>query len=166
MIHGGGLVEITPLREDVQLEALGLILNSRLVRYICVKYLTNYSQLTTCLNTGIIEELPLMMPKDQTAFTQLFRSLQELHQKTDDHAQIDVISSLEETANALVYEMYLTDSNELQKATSIAVSSLSKPIDSSELVMALSAEEVMQSVRRIMNHQMVKQVEATPRMRT
>lgn len=165
MIHGGGIVEITPLREDVQLEALGLILNSRFVRYICIKYLTNYSQLTTCLNTGIIEELPLMMPKDQTVFTQLFRSLQELHQETDDHAQSDAISSLEETANALVYEMYLTDSNELQEATSVAISKLSKPIDSRDLVKALSVEKVMQSVRRIMNHQMVKQVEATPRMR-
>jgi hypothetical protein len=166
IIHGGGVVEINPLREDIQLEALGLILNSKLVKYICIKYLTNYSQLTTCLNTGIMEELPLMMPKDQTAFTQLFRSLQELHQKTDDHAQSDDISFLEETANALVYEMYLTDSNELQRATSSAVSQLSKPIESGELVRALSAEEVMQSVRRIMNHQMVKQVEATPRMRT
>ncbi|MHA2210324.1 MAG: Eco57I restriction-modification methylase domain-containing protein, partial [Candidatus Thorarchaeota archaeon] len=166
MIHGGGVVEIIPLRQDIQLDALGLILNSNLVRYMCIKYLTNYSQLTTCLNTGIMEELPLMMPKDQTIFRLLFRSLQDLHQSTNDQEQSDIIDSLEQIANALVYEMYLTDSNALLKATSEAISGLQKPIASTELVMALSDEKVLQSVKGIMEHQMVRQIEVSPRMQT
>ncbi|MHA2070542.1 MAG: Eco57I restriction-modification methylase domain-containing protein [Candidatus Thorarchaeota archaeon] len=166
IIHGGGVVEIIPLRQDIQLDALGLILNSNLVRYMCIKYLTNYSQLTTCLNTGIMEELPLMLPKDQTVFRLLFRSLQDLHQNSNDLEQSNAIDSLEQIANALVYEMYLTDSNVLLEATAEAVSRLAKPIASAELVMALSVDKVLQSVRSIMEHQMVREIEASPRMQT
>jgi hypothetical protein len=166
IIHGGGVVEIIPLRQDIQLDTLGLILNSNLVRYMCIKYLTNYSQLTTCLNTGIMEELPLMLPKDQTVFRLLFRSLQDLHQNSNDLEQSNAIDSLEQIANALVYEMYLTDSNVLLEATAEAVSRLAKPIASAELVMALSVDKVLQSVRSIMEHQMVREIEASPRMQT
>ncbi|MFW9967711.1 MAG: hypothetical protein ACFFEA_11215, partial [Candidatus Thorarchaeota archaeon] len=166
MIHGGGVVQIIPLHQDIQIEALGLILNSNLVRYMCIRYLTNYSQLTTCLNTGIIEDLPLMMPKEQDVFTQLFRALQNLHQDTKERLQSGDISSLEQVANALVYEMYLTDSNSLLGTVSEAISGLTKPVVSTEIVTALSDEKVLQFVGEIMNHQMVKQIEAAPRMKS
>ncbi len=165
MIHGGGIVEIIPQRKEVRLEALGLILNSRLVRYICIKYLTNYSQLTTCLNTGIMEEIPIIMPEDQTTFAHLFVALQELYQEEAEHIQSDTIIMLEEIANALVYEMYLMDSNELMKAASEAVSEISTPITSREIISAFLEAEVGPIVTRIMNHQMVKHVEKAPRMR-
>jgi hypothetical protein len=164
MIHGGGVVEIIPLRDDIQLEALGLILNSNIVKYMCVKYLTNYSQLTTCLNTGIMEELPLMMPKDQAVFKQLFKALQDLHQDAKEDSQLDAIASLEEIANALVYEMFLTDSNKLLEIASKAISEISEPISTAKLVMALSGEEVSHSVRGVMDHKMVRLIESAPRM--
>ena len=166
MIHGGGVVQIIPLRQDIQLEALGLVLNSNLVRYMCIRYLTNYSQLTTCLNTGIMEEIPLMMPKEQDVFTQLFRALQNLHQETEERLQTGDICSLEQVANALVYEMYLTDSNALLGTVSEAISRPKKLLATTEIVTALSNEEVLQYVEEIMNHQMVKQIEAAPRMRS
>ncbi len=166
MIHGGGVVQIIPLRQDIQLEALGLILNSNLVRYMCIRYLTNYSQLTTCLNTGIMEELPLLMPEEQGVFTQLFRALQDLHQDTEERLQGGDICSLEQVANALVYEMYLTDSSALLRTVSEAISESSKPVGSKQIVTALSDKKVLQLVGEIMNHQMVKQIEAAPRMRS
>ncbi|MHA2142386.1 MAG: Eco57I restriction-modification methylase domain-containing protein [Candidatus Thorarchaeota archaeon] len=166
VIHGGGIVEITPLRDDIQLEALGLILNSTLVRYICIKYLTNYSQLTTCLNTGIMEELPLMMPEDQTIFTQLFMTLQELHRDASGNNLSEDIDILEEIANALIYEMYLLDSNALLEATSRAILGLSKNVTSRDLIGALSVADIANEVRDIMNHEMVRQIETAPRMRT
>jgi hypothetical protein len=165
MIHGGGIVEITPLRDNVQLEALGLILNSKLVKYICIKYLTNYSQLTTCLNTGIMEEVPLILPEDQNVFTQLFRSLQELHKETSIRNHLDSIDSLEEISNALVYEMYLLDSKTLLEATSQVILNLSKPLTSESLVAGLSVSGITHSMKEIMNHEMIKQIEDAPRMK-
>ena len=165
MIHGGGVVEIIPLRNDILIEALGLILNSNIVRYLCIKYLTNYSMLTTCLYTGIMEEIPIIVPRDQTLFKQIFESLQDLHQdaklqESPEHA----ITLLEEIANALVYEMYLTDSTELIDATSRTTSYLSKPITSSRLVKALSSPEVREALSTVMENEMVRQIETAARM--
>jgi hypothetical protein len=165
MIHGGGVVEIIPLRNDIVVKALGLILNSNIVRYLCIKYLTNYSMLTTCLNTGIMEEIPIIVPREQTLFRQIFESLQDLYQdtksqETPEHA----IASLEQIANALVYEMYLTDSTELVDAASRAISHLSKPITSAKLVKALSSPEVGELLSTVMENEMVRQIETAPRM--
>jgi hypothetical protein len=167
VIHGGGVVEIIPLRDDILLEALGLILNSNFVRYLCIKYLTNYSMLTTCLNTGIMEEIPIVVPKDQTLFKQLFESLQDLHQDAKSQAKPEhAITLLEQVANALVYEMYLTDSTRLMVTASRAVSELSKPIASAKLVNALESLEVAESVRRVVENKIVMQIEAAPRMKS
>ncbi|MFX0055670.1 MAG: Eco57I restriction-modification methylase domain-containing protein [Candidatus Hermodarchaeota archaeon] len=165
VIHGGGVVEIIPLRDGILLEALGLILNSSIVRYLCIKYLTNYSMLTTCLNTGIMEEIPIIVPKDQTLFKQLFESLQELYQDTDSQAKSDHrIALLELITNALVYEMYLSDSTDLLDVASGVISEISRPIASTKLARALSRPDVAESVRRVMEIELVRQIEDTPRM--
>ncbi|MFX1260835.1 MAG: Eco57I restriction-modification methylase domain-containing protein [Promethearchaeota archaeon] len=165
MIHGGGVVEIIPLHSDILVEALGLILNSNIVRYLCIKYLTNYSMLTTCLNTGIMEEIPIIVPKDQLLFKQIFESLQDLYQDTKSQENPEhPITLLEQIANALVYEMYLTDSTELIDAASRAISRLSKPIASAKLVKALSSREVGEFLGTVMENEMVRQIETAPRM--
>ncbi|MFW9804391.1 MAG: Eco57I restriction-modification methylase domain-containing protein [Candidatus Thorarchaeota archaeon] len=167
IIHGGGVVEIIPLRDGILLEALGLILNSSMVRYLCIKYLTNYSMLTTCLNTGIMEEIPIIVPKDQTLFKQLFDSLQDLHKdrKSQTKPQHE-IALLEKVANALVYEMYLTDSTNLIDTIVRAISELSKPIASSKMVNALSSLEVVESLGIVNENEMVRLVEKGPRMQS
>jgi hypothetical protein len=165
MIHGGGVVEIIPLRNDILVEALGLILNSDIVRYLCIKYLTNYSMLTTCLNTGIMEEIPIIVPKDQMLFKQIFESLQDLYRDTKSQENPEhAIDSLERIANALVYEMYLTDSTELIDEASRAISYLSKPIASAELVKALSSPEVGEFLGTVLGNEIVQQIETAPRM--
>ncbi|MFW9888463.1 MAG: Eco57I restriction-modification methylase domain-containing protein, partial [Candidatus Thorarchaeota archaeon] len=166
VIHGGGVVEIIPLRDDILIEALGLILNSNIVRYLCIKYLTNYSMLTTCLNTGIMEEIPIIVPKSQTLFKQIFESLQDLYQDTKTQEDSEHAATLlEQIANALVYELYLNDSTNLIDAASKAISHLSKPIALTKLVKALSSPEVRETIRIVMENEMVRQIETAPRMK-
>ena len=107
-LHGGGIVHIKVNSERPSLRTLGLILNSRLIQHICSRYLTNYSQLTTCLNTGIMEDLPLVIPKNETIFEVMYSILERLHQ---DRSQCcdNEIAFFEEIGDALVYELYFGD---------------------------------------------------------
>lgn len=114
MIHGGGIVKITPLFENADLRSLGLILNSHLVRYVCQRYLTNYSQLTTCLNTGIMEDLPIVLPKHPYVFSTLFDLISELYSNTPSEQLTGCRQFLEHLSNALVYELYFRDDHALQ----------------------------------------------------
>jgi hypothetical protein len=106
MIHGGGIVKITPLYEEADLRVLGLILNSKLVRQISIRYLTNYSQLTCCLNTGILEELPLVLPGEQRVYRSLFDVLSHLHSPQTKIKGKENTLVLERLADALVYSLY------------------------------------------------------------
>lgn len=115
MIHGGGIVRITPLYDDADLKVLGLILNSRLVKQISIRYLTNYSQLTCCLNTGIMEELPILLPKRPSLYRKLFDILSVLHSNQEDTFRGD-IEILERLADALVYSLYFGDNGLEQQA--------------------------------------------------
>lgn len=114
-IHGGGIVHIKPKIDDVNLRALGLILNSNLIQYICTRYLTNYSQLTTCLNTGIMEELPLILPKYPDIYAILFDTLSLLHNGDQSPELEYCIVKMEQICEALVYELYFGSDDELQK---------------------------------------------------
>lgn len=108
IIHGGGIVRITPLYDNADLKVLGLILNSRLVKEISIRYLTNYSQLTCCLNTGIMEELPILLPERPSLYRKLFEILSDLHSNQKDTFRGD-IEVLERLADALVYSLYFGD---------------------------------------------------------
>ena len=108
VIHGGGAVRIWIDDESVQPEVVGLVLNSRLVRFYCTRYLTNESRLTTCLNTGIVEEVPITEPEKPDIFSHLFRTLQTLHQNQTHNSK--KVKRLESLADALVYNLYLGES--------------------------------------------------------
>jgi hypothetical protein len=112
IIHGGGIVKITPLYEDPDLRVLGLILNSKLIRQISIRYLTNYSQLTCCLNTGIMEELPLVLPRKPQVYAELFDSLSRSPPNHEEHA------ALERLADALVYSLYFGDDSLEERVSS------------------------------------------------
>jgi hypothetical protein len=113
MVHGGGIVKISPQFENADLRALGLILNSRLIRHVSIRYLTNYSQLTCCLNTGIMEELPLVFPERPLVYSILFDNLTSYYSSPNVHSLKTGIL-LERVADALVYSMYLHDERELE----------------------------------------------------
>jgi len=107
VLHGGGAVRIGLVDGDLNARAIGMILNSRLARYVCTRYLTNYSQLTTCLNTGIIDDMPIRFPDDPGLYALIFDTLQNLHTgRIPDH-QVGSVICLESIADALVYELYL-----------------------------------------------------------
>ncbi len=123
MIHGGGIVKITPLYNNADLHVLGLILNSKLVKQVCIRYLTNYSQLTCCLNTGIMGELPLVLPKQSQVYRGLFDALSHLHSQQEEPSDSEHIPILDRLANALVYSLYFGD-NSLEKLVNKGLSDL------------------------------------------
>jgi len=114
-IHGGGIVQIRPSSNTINLRALGLILNSRLIQYVCTRYLTNYSQLTTCLNTGILEELPIILPTYPDTYALLFDVLSRLHHEKQNTKLESCINTIETISEALVYDLYFGNNNRLQK---------------------------------------------------
>ena len=120
-IHGGGIVRISPSSESVNLRAIGLILNSKLVQYICTRYLTNYSQLTTCLNTGILEELPIVLPKYPETYALLFDALSKLHNEEQSSERDSCINTIESISEALVYDLYFGNTHTLQNEVSLLV---------------------------------------------
>ncbi len=121
-IHGGGVVRLDiRLDKYVNPRIVGLILNSELIRHICSRYYTNNSQFTTCLNTGIMEELPLILPREGGVYIQLFDLLTEIFSKS----QLDGLSKdcLQSIADALIYELYLTDDDRLHRVVASALDS-------------------------------------------
>ncbi len=159
VVHGGGAVRISPLEKDLNMRAIGMILNSRFIRYLCIRYLTNYSQLTTCLNTGIMEDLPLAMPKETYAFSKLFDSLSTLHTSQSQEGNQE-LEFLESVADALVYELYLDSSSALldivtQVLREAPLRSMLDQLDCPEIHTQVRAKFAMSEVRRI---------EASPRM--
>ena len=149
MIHGGGIVKITPLYENAHLKALGLILNSTLIRQISIRYLTNYSQLTCCLNTGIMEEIPLVLPKYPEIYGSLFDSLTTLHSQKDSAPEEGIIGKLERLADALVYSLYFGDDKLEQYVSTERVGIEELAHDS----------EVVQHIKDILSIPFVRQLE-------
>jgi len=151
-LHGGGIVQIKPSIEDANLRALGLILNSRLIQYICTRYLTNYSQLTTCLNTGILEELPIVLPEFSDSFAILFDALSKLYNEEQLPEWESCINTIEKISEALVYELYFGNNVELQK----------------ELAELIEVEESFENIHSlcelIQNKSIVSQTEKIMRM--
>ena len=133
MLHGGGIVKITPLYDNADLYVLGLILNSKLIRQISIRYLTNYSQLTCCLNTGIMEDLPLVFPRRPKVYRELFDKLSWLHSSQAGHTERSSIPSLERLADALVYSLYFGDDG-LEIQMDKGLSEISSKAQESEVV--------------------------------
>lgn len=146
MIHGGGIVKITPLYNDADLRVLGLILNSKLVKHVSIRYLTNYSQLTCCLNTGIMEEIPIVIPTHSTVYRVLFETLSKLHSDQSKHTYIP---PLERLADALVYSLYFGD-NDLETMI----------LDREDICEASQEKEILKLVEEKMNFPVVKELEA------
>ncbi len=160
MIHGGGIVKIIPLLENADIRSLGLILNSHLVRYICQRYLTNYSQLTTCLNTGIMEDLPIVVPSHRSVFSTLFDIISELNSNSINQQLIECKQFLESLSNALVYELYFNDKHILQDTLvgEIDEKGLNREtVD--EICEILQREDISMAIERIMGDAIVKEIE-------
>lgn len=146
IVHGGGIVEIKPNSADENMRALGLILNSHLVRYICTRYLTNYSQLTTCLNTGILEDLPIAVPKYDKAYEILFNAMSLLHLDMSKNRVCREV--LEQLSDALVYDLYLGSDDIFQKSVSALIEKLpnKRPM---HLCGIMENEEIIDAIKSI-----------------
>ncbi len=162
MLHGGGVVRIRVHSPRMNEAAIGLILNSELVRYVCMRYLTNYSQLTTCLNTGIMEEIPVAYPDEDFVFQILFRILQHLHRGNGYAGRL--LKSIETIANALVYELYLLDSSALLDTVTQIVDGVHGPSRLQDLLDILVTKKTMRLAQEVMSNPLVERVRSAPRM--
>jgi hypothetical protein len=149
MIHGGGIVKINPLEDNVDLRALGLILNSRLVQKISIRYLTNYSQLTCCLNTGIMEDLPLVLPKNPKMYGNLFDVLSHLHSNQEEKISKSYIPALDRMADALVYSLYFGDDGFEQQVSKRG----------SDLYVTAQEPDIVKRINEILRNPVVKELE-------
>ncbi|MHA2376724.1 MAG: Eco57I restriction-modification methylase domain-containing protein [Candidatus Thorarchaeota archaeon] len=164
IIHGGGAVKIMSAIENIDYEALGLILNSRMIRYICIRYLTNYSQLTTCLNTGIMNNLPLVYPQNPEPYARIYRTLETYHQGVNGQMDSKTMLQLERIADALVYDLYLTDDRQLNKIFNRAFSRTQRNDGEKELLRILDQPEIRQLVEDTYRNPLVKRIDSSPRM--
>jgi hypothetical protein len=158
-IHGGGVVRIVPMDAQLDMDAAGLILNSRLSRYVSTRYLTNYAQLTTCMNTGIAEEIPLPSIDEPRPLAMLFNTLQSLY--IDDFSQAD-IQVVDRFADALVYSLYLGPNENAAFFMDIAEEIGSGCIH--KFVGKLHASDIQTSVDAVMDLIDVRRIESSPRM--
>ncbi|MFW9932389.1 MAG: Eco57I restriction-modification methylase domain-containing protein [Candidatus Thorarchaeota archaeon] len=160
VVHGGGVVRINSLVEDLDMKAVGLLLNSRLIRFLSIKYLTNYAQLTTCMNTGIVEEIPLVIPEDTLPISYIFDILQEMHS----HESLkEKTESLEAFVDALVYSIYLYPrSDDTERLLDFSKSLIRK--SSSRIIHDIGANDQQVVIERVMNRSVVKKIESSPRM--
>ncbi|MBS3794526.1 MAG: hypothetical protein KGY80_06500 [Candidatus Thorarchaeota archaeon] len=165
MIHGGGVVSIAVHNQKMNPKVLGLILNSRMIRYLCVRYLTNYSKLTTCLNTGIIEEIPIVYPDIQRPYIALFEFLQNLH-RMDSHSQEiqRTIESLDRIADALVYELYLGVGSTLVEKLDEKLENRDNQSNPFQTANSMISEEISKRVKEVLNNSEVLQIENSPKM--
>ncbi|UCE11083.1 MAG: SAM-dependent DNA methyltransferase [Candidatus Thorarchaeota archaeon] len=149
VLHGGGAVRIKALRDDLREEAIGLILNSTLSKFVCRRYLTNASQLTTCLNTGIMEEFPIIYPDDPAVFVLLFRTLQMLHQRTKHNEYRLEKEYLEKLSDALVYELYLLRGSKLMESVRQTLESIGDTATPELVFEALQRPSVIEKAQEI-----------------
>lgn len=167
MIHGGGAVRIQPTDQNVDPEALGAILNSRMVRFMCTRYWTNYSQLTTCMNTGIFEDLPVVYPKEDRPLALLFRSLSELYSKqAPSPDELKAITYLERVTDAITYSLYLGREPDLVKAVSDVLDGRKELNSAQEVYGELDRVDVERHVTKVMEDPIVKRIESSPFMQT
>ncbi|MHA1930603.1 MAG: HsdM family class I SAM-dependent methyltransferase [Candidatus Thorarchaeota archaeon] len=159
-IHGGGIVQIRPSSNTVNLRTLGLILNSRLIQYICTRYLTNYSQLTTCLNTGILEELPIILPKYPDTYALLFDVLSMLHHEEQTSERERCINTIETISEALVYDLYFGNNQKLQREIYLLLDTdETYKNDLMILCERMKSKSIVVDASKVMNRSEVQQIE-------
>ncbi len=156
-IHGGGIVEIIPHSDEVNKKALGFILNSHLIRYLSIRYLTNYSQLTTCLNTGILEDLPIVESNYQDVYEFLFDELSKLYQNTKQNGEYR--DYLEKLSDALVYELYFGSNDTLNREVAGIIRDEISSNQVSSISDKLKTERIANSINAVLELSDVKRVE-------
>ncbi|TFG06344.1 hypothetical protein EU538_10400 [Candidatus Thorarchaeota archaeon] len=161
VIHGGGIVKISIHDSQLSPASVGMVLNSAMVRYLCVRYLTNYSELTTCLNTGIMDELPVVLPECQSACGLIFDELQR--RCFNGRVKDSLTRQLDALADALVYEAYLLDDSHLARAA-CAVLDRKRPVQNREEKTIEIVRATSSLVSKTMDSEWVKAVECSPRM--
>ncbi len=116
---GAGVVKIDVLNQLINNKYALAILNSKLIKYVCYRYLVNLSQLTTNLNTGQLPLIPVkIIKKDkQIPLIKLVNKIMDIT-KSDDYLQnsqkIRRVTLLQERIDNLIYDIYNLNSDNVR----------------------------------------------------
>lgn len=108
---GAGIIKIDILNKLIQQKYALAILNSKVIKYICYRYLVNFSQLTTNLNTGQLPLIPLkeINQKDQEPFIDLVDKIISITKSKDyieNKRSCEEVKKIQERIDKLIYALY------------------------------------------------------------
>jgi hypothetical protein len=116
------------------------------------------------MNTGIMEDMPIILPEKPEAFTSLFRGLEKLHSEYNAFSgNREIKPYLENVANALVYSLYLLENHKLIEMVDHSIQS-SKSKHYIDLYNSLNCPEILQEVKKVLQNPLVVSIENSPRM--
>ncbi|MDK2830320.1 MAG: hypothetical protein PWQ75_72 [Methanolobus sp.] len=106
-VAADNLLRIEFDKSQINMFVLMLVLNSKLMNYITVKYISNHIELTMFLN-AVTPLTPIVIPNEQKTFENLCKSMIILISNDEKSEQVQNITDyLDETIiNYLVYELY------------------------------------------------------------
>jgi len=111
------------------------------------------------MNTGIMEEIPILLPEDTKPYSFLFDTLQELHMEGY-ASEIKIVESFSE---ALVYASYLTMNGELSNEMQLVARSLTGK-GRQKLLSVILHQDIQELIHEILIHPTVERIESSPRM--
>ena len=104
-----------------------------------------------------------MFPKNPIPFSILFRALEILHEDSDS-ADAKTLDFLENLSDALVYELFLLDSDSLANAVEERLSDIKDELSPQELHAMLHDETVSSLSEEVLSSRLVREVEGSYRM--
>ena len=116
------------------------------------------------MNTGIMEDMPIILPNSPVIFMRLFKALEKLYSEENMHSgNREIIFYLENVANALVYSLYLLNDDELMQIVDRSMK-YCKSDHYSELHKKLCEPKISRCVEKVLQNPVVQSIENSPRM--
>jgi len=116
---GAGIIKIDTIIDGLYKKYSLAVLNSKLIMYVCYRYLVNFSQLTTNLNTGQLPLIPikLISENEQKPFIDLVEEILSITKSKDyeeNKQKQKEVKKLQDKIDKLVYELYGLTEDEIK----------------------------------------------------
>ena len=116
--------------------------------------------MTTCLNTGIVEELPIVIPAHPETYAILFDALTKLYNEVQSKQHDSCIKVIEAVSEALVYDLYFGNSHSLEEEVTKIIKANHTKINS-PLILGnyLNSELIASQIDKVMAMAVVGKIE-------
>jgi hypothetical protein len=111
------------------------------------------------LNTGILEELPLVLPKYSDIYAILFDALSKIYNGNQFPEREVYIRTIEAISEALVYELYFGAEYNLQKHLTELIETSENPCDIHSLCEMIQSKTISAKTEKIMKLPIVEEIE-------